>query len=93
MPTLHTLRLPGRPRTGWLLALLGLTAGALAVVTAHPPNASSSVPALDDGRSAPALATQPARDPPQSARFVCWVTGDMIGDANPATVVATACGR
>jgi hypothetical protein len=23
----------------------------------------------------------------------CWVSGDMVGDANPATITAAICGR
>ena len=65
-------------------------AAALIGVAAH-----LSTPPAEDSRQAMTRASiaplhVPAADG-MSGSSACWITGDLVGDANPAVVAATAC--
>jgi hypothetical protein len=73
-----------------LLVLL-LAAVALAVLFSHSLAAIPLAAAPDMARSAPAFVAPTMPDTDQPARSACWVTGDLVGEANPAAVAASLC--
>jgi hypothetical protein len=70
---------------GWTLLVVGVAALLLAFGTRLAAPVEEAAPA---SRSASVAAV--ARHP--SAGSGCWVTGDVVGDANPLQVYAIACG-
>jgi hypothetical protein len=78
----------GAPQAARRWLLLGASALLLVAVAARPsaaPVAAAPAAALVDGSSVPMLATPVGR--------ACWVSGDLVGDANPATIAAALCDR
>jgi hypothetical protein len=71
------------------LALL-LVLGAIAAISG-----SARVPAarLDQVPATPMLSSPSSSASSAHTDPGCWVSGDLVGDANPATITAAFCGR
>ena len=79
----HT-HLPARHAGRWLVLV-----GAALVLIAFGARLSS---APVEGAPPPSSVTNVASSPPASiAPSGCWVTGDMVGEANPADLAAALC--
>ena len=88
-PHIHS-RLFYDPRRALLWIALLCTVGALVLIglNAHLGNASLETNSYS-AVSVVSVASSPRQALPASS---CWVTGDLVGDSNPATVAASQCG-
>jgi hypothetical protein len=73
-----------------LLALLVLTAAARFIATTRSLGAPS-IATPERAHRAPALIAESTPGPHESARSTCWISGDLVGDANPASMGAVLC--
>jgi hypothetical protein len=72
-----------------LLALIGLGLATLAGQSLGAPP-----PATTSSQRGSAAAFAPVSTPAdQRTTAGCWITGDLVGEANPADVAAARCGR
>ena len=97
------MHVSGRLRTaaigssrGWLLAMLLLLVGAASLALSSLPLASPAVPlselaqpATDSGRPAAPVQAGPVPNP--AASHTCVVSGDLVGDGDPAQIAAALC--
>jgi hypothetical protein len=84
------------PSRGWLLALILLVVGVASLALSSLPLVSPAAPLAEVARpvsrsAAPAALGLPAPAPNPAASHTCVVSGDLVGDANPAQVAAALC--
>jgi hypothetical protein len=76
---------PGHARGRRLSLLLGVIAMLLTVGT------RLAAAPVEQSAPSPRLASVAAATPVPSAGSGCWVSGDLVGEANPASVGASLC--
>jgi len=84
------------PSRAWLVAVILLLVGGASLALSSLPLAGPAVPFSEfarpaTGPAAPAAPGLPAPAPNPAASHACVVSGDLIGDGNPAQVAAALC--
>jgi len=84
------------PSRTWLFAVILLLVGGASLAISSLPLAGPTVPLSEfappaAGSTAPAAPGLPAPALTPAASHACVVSGDLVGDANPAQVAASLC--